>query len=253
MTLEIETKAGTKCVGTAFLALRDGIAVTAWHLIQDARKVQARFSDYTTCEVVGWVDRDEIKDIALVRLEAGPRRVARLGTNQPPVGSRACVVGTPRGFDFSLSEGLISQVRVLDGFWQYQITCPISPGNSGGPVVSAQGEVLGVVAWSEKDAQNLNFATSAAYLLALDSSGPTVPWHSFTAPRRERRSKSSAQPARDAWRSSSSRQTLSAFERALDRAAGEVVTVILFKEGTQETFTFTVPKEWTQQKAKPPR
>lgn len=59
MTLQVVTKAGDKVQGTAFLAVKDGVAVTAWHVIRDAATVTAKFADGQEFEASGVVDRDE--------------------------------------------------------------------------------------------------------------------------------------------------------------------------------------------------
>jgi serine protease Do len=83
LTLRVENKAGDRYVGTAFLAVKEGIAITAWHVIYDAVKVTAKFSDGANCEVLGFIDYDETKDIALIRVEAKNRPLLTLSTARP--------------------------------------------------------------------------------------------------------------------------------------------------------------------------
>jgi hypothetical protein len=73
-------------------------------------------------------------------------------------GKKVFVIGHPRGYDWTISEGIISGVRKND----IQITAPISPGNSGGPILDETGNLLGLSTWihSEKNSGNLNFGTS---------------------------------------------------------------------------------------------
>jgi hypothetical protein len=88
-------------------------------------------------------------------------------------------------------------MQLIDGFAQCQISCPISPGNSGGPVLNARGEVLGVVSWSKKDAQNLNFATPSTCLRTLDPLSPVTAWAALPRQRRSRHSVQTVQRERD--------------------------------------------------------
>src|SRR5437016_5002488 len=136
VTLHVETWAGEEYVGTAFLGLDDDVAITAWHVVADARKVTARFADNEFVDVPGVVDKDERADLALVRLGASCRPQVQINTSNAPIGSRAYVIGAPKGYGFSITDGLISQVQNLDGIKQYQFSCPISGGNSGGPLVN---------------------------------------------------------------------------------------------------------------------
>ncbi|RYD84162.1 MAG: trypsin-like serine protease [Verrucomicrobiaceae bacterium] len=181
MTLVVDKSNGSHSVGTGFLAIKDGIAVTAWHVVKGAKKVVAKFSSGEEFEVSGIVDKDEKRDIALVRVKTFGRPMLTTSPNEPPIGSKSLVLGAPRGLDFSISDGLVSQVQLIEGVKQFQFTCPASPGNSGGPLLNSRGEVLGVVSWQLRDSQNLNFAVPISYVLGLDSSLPTKPWEAVAS------------------------------------------------------------------------
>lgn len=176
MTLVVDGRDGSQSFGTAFFAIKDGLAVTAYHVIEGAKSVTAKFSSGETFQVSGMVDSDAKRDLALIRVKAFGKPVLATSPQDPAIGSKACVLGAPMGLDFAVSDGIISQVRDMDGVKQIQFTCPASPGNSGGPLLNARGEAIGVVAWQIKDTQNLNFAVPIAYALGLDPSLPTTPW-----------------------------------------------------------------------------
>lgn len=175
MTLTADLPEG-QSTGTAFLSIRDGVAVTAWHVVRGAKRVTARFSNGEEFAVSGLVDKDEQRDLALIRVKVADRPLLSLNSSDPEVGGKAYVIGAPQGLEFSVSDGLIGQVRQFDGYKQYQFTCPASPGNSGGPLLDPKGQVLGVVSWQVKDGQNLNFAVPSTYVKGLDASLPTTPW-----------------------------------------------------------------------------
>src|SRR6187397_1922682 len=59
VTLEVETISGKRFVGNAFLAVGDRLAVTAWHVVHDARRVEARFSDGQRVAIASLVDTNE--------------------------------------------------------------------------------------------------------------------------------------------------------------------------------------------------
>jgi hypothetical protein len=99
---------------------------------------------------------------------------------KPDIGAKAFIVGAPRGLDFSISDGIISQIDTIDGKKIIQYTCPTSPGNSGGPLLDSSGKVRGVVSFLLKDSQNLNFAVPISYVSGFDLSLPTVPWNDVT-------------------------------------------------------------------------
>jgi S1-C subfamily serine protease len=176
MTLKVTKSDGTAIQGSAFMLADSGIAATAWHLVDGAKEVSVRFSDGEEFEVSGLIDKDEKRDLALIRVKAFGRPQLKTSTSNPEVGSRAFVIGAPRGLEFTISEGLVSQIQQIEGMKQYQFSSPASPGNSGGPLLNDTGEVIGVVSWQLTNGQNLNFAIPSSYLLGLDKSLPTTPW-----------------------------------------------------------------------------
>ena len=176
VALDVENVAGKHFVGTAFLAAGDRLAVTAWHVVHDARRVEARFSDNQRVTVIGLVDKNEKLDLALLQLKPVPAPGITLASTTPRIGSRVYLVGSPRGLDFSISEGLISQIRTLDGVRYYQLSCPISPGDSGGPVLNDRGEAIGVVSWRKADAESVGFAIPSPDVLHMNAAFPVVAW-----------------------------------------------------------------------------
>ncbi|MGV3617805.1 MAG: trypsin-like peptidase domain-containing protein [Fimbriimonas sp.] len=177
VTLKVKDRDGGGGTGTAFLAIREGLAVTAWHVVDSAQSVTARFADGQEFDVSGLVDKDEKRDVAIIRIKVAGRPLLPLASKEPEVGSKAFVIGAPRELDFTISDGIVSQLRLDLGLKVIQYTCPISPGNSGGPLLNEQGEVTGIVSY-EREGQNLNFAIPITIARGLDSSLATVPWES---------------------------------------------------------------------------
>jgi S1-C subfamily serine protease len=176
MTIVVDRPNGEQLQGTGFLAIKDNLAVTAWHVVKGASHAVAKFSDGEEFEVSGLVDKDEKRDLALIRVKVSGRPVLDLLGTDPPIGQKAFVIGAPRGLEFSISDGIISQIRLVYGVRQVQFSCPASPGNSGGPLINPFGQVIGIVDWQISDGQNLNFAVPSVYAKGLDSSLPTVSW-----------------------------------------------------------------------------
>ena len=241
VTLQVEDQAGARYVGTGFLVLTNTVAVTAWHVVADARKVTARFADNEFGEVLGVVDKDKKHDLALLRLAPSDRPQVTLNTSNAPVGSRAYVIGAPKGYEFSIADGLISQIRKVDGINQYQVSCPISGGNSGGPLVNGCGEVIGVTSWSKTDAQNVNFAIPSSCLASLDPSLPPKPWSDAGKSSAFGISANDGAKFAGVAACDGPAYGLPDFKQALKGAAGEEVTVILVRDGHTETFTFMAP------------
>src|ERR1035441_9217571 len=182
MTLEVKSQSGEKFIGSAVLALADDVVLTAWHVVADARSVWAVFADGQRVNVIGCIDYDGGRDLALLKLEKRlPHRRAVLGRELPAVAARAYVIGSPKGYDFSISDGLISQIRSVQGFLQYQLSCPISPGNSGSPVFNQRGEVIGIASWTKAGAQNLSFAIPTRDFFRLNVSERPRTWAQLAA------------------------------------------------------------------------
>jgi S1-C subfamily serine protease len=175
-TLTVEKTDGTTAVGNAFMGPKDGLAVTAWHVVNGAKSVTAKFSDGQEFEVSGLVDKDEKRDVALIKIKVFGRPTLAMNPADPPVGSNCYVIGAPEGLEFSISGGLVAQIQTMGGARCYQFTCAASPGSSGGPLVNAKGEAIGVVSWQLREGQNLNFAVPISYALGLDATLPTQPW-----------------------------------------------------------------------------
>jgi putative serine protease PepD len=86
---------------------------------------------------------DELADLALVTVP-GQLPALALSNETPLPGAPVLVVGSPLGLGGSVSTGSISAIRDIDGINYIQFSAPISPGNSGGPLVNAAGKVIGV-------------------------------------------------------------------------------------------------------------
>ena len=111
---------------------------------------------------------DEKNDLAVLRPSATLSVPALRAANpNTPIGTRIFAIGNPQGLERTITEGIYSGPRQLAGGLMLQISAPISPGSSGGPVVDSNGLVIGVAAASLPDGQNLNFAVPVDTLIAL--------------------------------------------------------------------------------------
>jgi S1-C subfamily serine protease len=106
---------------------------------------------------------DEANDLVTMQLE-GEGKAIRFVPLQPAdsrkvtVGLRVLTISTPRGLSQTVADGLLSAIRSEDGLQLLQITAPISPGSSGGPVLNTDGEIVGVIRGQITSGQQLNFA-----------------------------------------------------------------------------------------------
>ena len=167
--------------GSGFLVGADGWIVTNYHVISQAsfaKVVADDFSEYTV-EGVAAVDREG--DLALLKVDGHDLPCLMLAPGPPPrVGKKVYAIGSPRGLPNTLSDGLISGHRGDGGMDLIQTTAAMSPGSSGGPLLTEEGWVVGVNARVRPGGQNLNFAVPAGRVRdLLHKQGPVVPLASF--------------------------------------------------------------------------
>jgi len=112
---------------------------------------------------------DQQRDLAIIQIEAKNLPIAQLGnSDEVAAGDRVVAIGNPLGvLDYTVSDGLISSVRQLEGNRWLQISAPISQGSSGGPLFNPYGEVIGVATLISSEGQNLNFGVPSNYLRRL--------------------------------------------------------------------------------------
>lgn len=101
-------------------------------------------------------------DIAIIETSDYTNKL-NLDTTNKFIGKKIFAIGNPKGLEGTISEGIISGIR-SDLFEVLQITAPISPGSSGGPVLDEKGKVIGISTFSINNGQNLNFAIPIKYI-----------------------------------------------------------------------------------------
>lgn len=165
-----ESRAGAG-VGTGFVVSADGRIVTNLHVVAGAEDIQVRFLDGTELPARLITAIDLERDLAVLKVDASRALpTLRLGnSDEVAAGDPVIAIGNPLGvFDYTVSDGIISSVRVISSTLSVlQITAPISQGSSGGPLFNADGEVIGVVRAFIGEGQNLNFGIPSNYVLPL--------------------------------------------------------------------------------------
>jgi Tfp pilus assembly protein PilF len=145
--------------GSGFIVRADGAVVTNYHVIGMARDIKITAGD-RILDVEGLIFTDEKNDLVILKAKVKNMPVVKLGVvEKANIGEHVYVISSPEGLENTISDGLLSGIREIDEKREIlQITAPISPGSSGGAVFNRNGEVIGVVTFLIKEAQNLNFA-----------------------------------------------------------------------------------------------
>lgn len=155
-------------MGSGFV-IKDGIIATNLHVVEGASRGYAKLAEgKDKFNITGMVANDAARDVVLLAVEGITAPGLPFGdSKQVAVGDEVYAVGNPRGLEGTFSAGIVSSIRQVGDDSLVQITAPISPGSSGGPVVNSKGEVIGVAVATFKGGQNLNFAIPSAYVSAL--------------------------------------------------------------------------------------
>jgi hypothetical protein len=120
--------------------------------------------------VSGYLAIDKGNDLIILKVPGLYEPKLTLSSeSSPEIGVKVYAVGNPKGLNGTFSEGIVSGLRSIKNNQVLQITAPISPGSSGGPVLNSTGQVVGVAFASFTEGQNLNFAIPIKYLTALMS------------------------------------------------------------------------------------
>ena len=142
--------------------------VTNYHVVGSSRTVSIKTRDLRT--VMGTVIAvDKKRDLALVSSKF--QNLAYLKLAEPDegaIGSDVVAIGTPKGFEWSISKGIVSSIRKMNGVLVVQTDAAINPGNSGGPLISVKtGSVIGINTFKfyPYSAEGLGFAVSVQELM----------------------------------------------------------------------------------------
>jgi serine protease Do len=135
-------------LGSGFIISEDGYILTNHHVVDGADKIEVRLSDrrFFEAKVIG---SDKGSDVALIKIEADDLPVVRVGkSNDLEVGEWVLAIGSPFGFDHTVTAGIVSaKGRSLpsENYVPFiQTDVAINPGNSGGPLFNLDGEVVGI-------------------------------------------------------------------------------------------------------------
>ena len=155
-------------LGSGFF-IRNNQVATNLHVVKGASRGYAKLvGQKTKYDIEGITAVDAERDLVILKISVSGAPVISLGDSDTvQVGAPIYAVGNPRGLEGTFSQGIISSIRKVGTDKILQLTAPISPGSSGGPVLNDKGHVIGVSVATFRGGQNLNFAIPANYLKEL--------------------------------------------------------------------------------------
>jgi V8-like Glu-specific endopeptidase len=147
--------------GSGFVISKDGRILTNYHVIRSGSSAVVKLPDGAFFAVGGVLAFDKTRDIAVIKAHGENFRTVTLGDSDGiQVGEEVVAIGNPLSLESTVSNGIVSGVRTVEeeGGKFLQVTAPISPGSSGGPLFDMAGKVVGITTLYIKGGENLNFA-----------------------------------------------------------------------------------------------
>ena len=168
MIISLDESSQPLGIGSGFIVGENGEIATNYHVIEGASQVWVKFANGDEKhEVVSVIHKSPQKDLAVIQIEKATTPVILGDDDLLTIGKRILAIGNPEGLEGTVSEGIVSGFRKMDDYRLIQITAPISPGSSGGPVITENGKIIGIATASIISGQNLNFAVPVNELKKL--------------------------------------------------------------------------------------
>ncbi|QTA84911.1 S1C family serine protease [Desulfonema magnum] len=149
--------------GTGFFISDDGYILTNYHVIRSHSSIEVHLSS-DEVYIANMISSTEKPDAALLKIDRNNMPYLALEKNTIPeeiIGKEVFAIGNPGGLQFSITRGIISQIRTMDDVKYIQTDTPLNPGNSGGPLINKLGNVVGMNTLKRAYSTGLNFAISS--------------------------------------------------------------------------------------------
>lgn len=161
--------------GAGFAVDQPGLIATARHVIGDGRDFVVELPDGTTAKVVEVFASSSQLDLAIIRIDETSLPPLPLSTSDVEVQAPLIALGHPLGRHNQMASGAYSGNHEIDGVQMMELALPIEPGNSGGPVLTSDGHVVGLVTMKSSVKNRVGYALSARLIRQLIDEPNPVP------------------------------------------------------------------------------
>ena len=159
---------GNNGQGSGFIVSPDGKIATNLHVIRGMDQGAVQLSDGEIFDTFTVIGVDPRRDLAIIKIAGFNLPAVDLGDSDAiKIGEPVAVVGSPRGLSGTITTGVLSAIRPIDGTKLLQTDAAVNPGNSGGPLIKLDGTVVGIVVAKVVNAENLNFAIPINFLRGI--------------------------------------------------------------------------------------
>lgn len=159
-------ESGSSRQGTGVIVSEDGRILSALHVVEGASRATIKLKNGDVYDDVRVVAFDKRRDLVVLKVPGfGLPRLTLGNSDDVQAGGPVVLVSNPLGLERSVSQGIISGVRVLEeqGYKVFQTTAPASPGSSGGAILNSKGELIAIATSKLEGGENLNFGIPVNY------------------------------------------------------------------------------------------
>ncbi len=168
LVLGRDAKGKTVSQGTGFFLMENGLCVSNYHVFEGATEWMIRTANGSRYRVTDIISKDKNYDYIVFKVDLADGEeypFLKPSRKTPRKGTDIFVLGNPRGLESTITRGVVSAIRD-QGMKEavLQIDAAISPGSSGSPVMTMDGEVVGIATYKARDCESCNFAMNVQVL-----------------------------------------------------------------------------------------
>jgi len=157
--ITLSARGDTISQGSGFVVQPEGVIVTSCHVVRGAARMAVILNDERRFNRARLLECDAAVDVAVLKIPAADLPTLRTTPESPPIGGALVVVSSPLGMAGTVTDGIVSATRILDGRDLIQLSATVSYGSSGGAVLDRQGRVFAMASGGIAHNASLGFAT----------------------------------------------------------------------------------------------